>query len=52
MKTYTLAAVAQLIDKYQDVIDFGTAEDASDDILLEKAERTLGLQFISPTRIF
>ncbi len=52
MKTYTLADVAQLINKYPDVIDFGTAEDAPDDILIEKAERTLGLQFTSSYKSF
>ncbi|EJF77299.1 hypothetical protein MCQ_01523, partial [Candidatus Bartonella washoeensis Sb944nv] len=30
MKTYTLDDVAQLIDKYSDIINFGTAEDAPD----------------------
>ncbi|WP_375702774.1 SMI1/KNR4 family protein, partial [Bartonella sp. CL43QHWL] len=52
MKSYTLADVAQLINKYPDVIDFGTAEDAPDDILIEKAERTLGLQFTSSYKSF
>ncbi|WP_375692925.1 SMI1/KNR4 family protein [Bartonella sp. AP213QHHD] len=52
MKTYTLADVAQLINKYPDVIDFGTAEDAPDDILIEKSERTLGLQFTSSYKSF
>ncbi|WP_330168924.1 SMI1/KNR4 family protein [Bartonella grahamii] len=52
MKTYTLDDVAQLINKYPDVIDFGTAEDAPDDILIEKAERTLGLQFTTSYKSF
>ncbi|WP_375666712.1 SMI1/KNR4 family protein [Bartonella sp. TT121SHDZB] len=52
MKTYILGDVAQLINKYPDVIDFGTAEDAPDDILIEKAERTLGLQFTSSYKSF
>ncbi|EJF78960.1 SMI1 / KNR4 family [Candidatus Bartonella washoeensis] len=52
MKTYTLADVAQLIDKYSDIINFGTAEDAPDDILIEKAEKTLGLQFTSSYKNF
>ncbi|UTO28989.1 SMI1/KNR4 family protein [Bartonella harrusi] len=52
MKIYTLTDVAQLIDKYSDKVDFGTAEDAPDDILIEKAEKTLGLQFTSSYKSF
>ncbi|WP_375687743.1 MULTISPECIES: SMI1/KNR4 family protein [unclassified Bartonella] len=52
MKTYTLGDVAQLINKYPDVIDFGTAEDAPDDIWIEKAEKALGLQFTSSYKSF
>ncbi|CAK00856.1 SMI1/KNR4 family protein [Bartonella tribocorum] len=56
MKTYTLDDVAVLIDKVNkyddDIINFGTAEDAPDDILIEKAERTLGLQFTSSYKSF
>ncbi|WP_035008033.1 SMI1/KNR4 family protein [Candidatus Bartonella washoeensis] len=52
MKTYTLDDVAQLIDKYSDIINFGTAEDAPDDILIEKAEKTLGLQFTDSYKSF
>ncbi|ENN94818.1 SMI1/KNR4 family protein [Bartonella vinsonii] len=52
MKTYTLDDVAQLVDRYSDIIDFGTAEDAPDDILIEKAEKTLCLQFTSSYKSF
>ncbi|EJF95290.1 hypothetical protein ME9_00785, partial [Bartonella taylorii 8TBB] len=52
MKIYTLADVAQLVDKYQDVIDFGTAEDAPDDIWIKKAEESLGLQFTTSYKDF
>ncbi|WP_254472595.1 SMI1/KNR4 family protein [Bartonella sp. B1098] len=52
MKTYTLADVVQLIDKYPDVIDFGTAEDAPDDVLIKKEEKTLSLQFTSSYKSF
>ncbi|WP_375685590.1 SMI1/KNR4 family protein [Bartonella sp. TT110JLCBS] len=45
MKTYTLDDVVQLIDKYSDSIDFGSTDEAVDDALIEKAEKTLGLQF-------
>ncbi|WP_375632932.1 SMI1/KNR4 family protein [Bartonella sp. AA74HLJMH] len=52
MKTYTLADVAQLINKYPDVIDFGTAEDAASDVRIKEAEKTLGLQFTSSYKSF
>ncbi|WP_375607372.1 MULTISPECIES: SMI1/KNR4 family protein [unclassified Bartonella] len=56
MKIYTLDDVAVLIDKVNkyddDIINFGTAEDAPDDILIEKAEKTLGLQFTSSYKSF
>ncbi|WP_375659565.1 SMI1/KNR4 family protein [Bartonella sp. MR30HLJHH] len=56
MKTYTLDDVAVLIDKVnkydEEIINFGSAEDAPDDILIEKAERTLGLQFTSSYKSF
>ncbi len=56
MKTYTLDDVTVLIDKVNkyddDIIDFGTAEDAPDDILIEKAEETLALQFTSSSKSF
>ncbi|WP_273724592.1 SMI1/KNR4 family protein [Bartonella sp. AU18XJBT] len=52
MKTYTLADVVQLIDKYSDRINFGTADDGVDDVLIEKAEKTLGLQFTTSYKSF
>ncbi|WP_375662765.1 SMI1/KNR4 family protein [Bartonella sp. CL266QHHD] len=52
MKTYTLADVAVLVDKYSDSIDFGTTDEAVDDVLIEKAEKTLGLQFTSSYKSF
>ncbi|WP_208433194.1 SMI1/KNR4 family protein [Bartonella taylorii] len=52
MKTYTLDDVAQLINKYSDSIDFGTTDEAVDDALIEKAEKTLGLQFTSSYKSF
>ncbi|WP_273724525.1 SMI1/KNR4 family protein [Bartonella sp. AU18XJBT] len=52
MKTYTLADVAVLVDKYSDSIDFGTADDGVDDVLIEKAEKTLGLQFTTSYKSF
>ncbi len=52
MKTYTLADVAQLVDKYIDSVDFGTTDEAVDDVLIEKAKKTLGLQFTSSYKSF
>ncbi|WP_019219049.1 SMI1/KNR4 family protein [Bartonella florencae] len=52
MKTYTLDDVAVLIDKYSDIINFGTAENAVDDLLIEKAERALGLQLTTSYKSF
>ncbi|WP_375624298.1 MULTISPECIES: SMI1/KNR4 family protein [unclassified Bartonella] len=52
MKTYTLADVAVLVDKYSDSIDFGTTDEAVDDVLIEKAEKILGLQFTSSYKSF
>ncbi|WP_375656287.1 SMI1/KNR4 family protein [Bartonella sp. MR63HLJHH] len=52
MKTYTLADVAVLVDKYSDSIDFGSTDEAVDDALIEKAEKTLGLQFTSSYKSF
>ncbi|WP_375608706.1 MULTISPECIES: SMI1/KNR4 family protein [unclassified Bartonella] len=56
MKTYTLDDVAVLIDKvnkYDDeIINFGTAKNAVDDIWIEKAEKALGLQFTSSYKSF
>ncbi|EJF86571.1 hypothetical protein ME1_01374 [Bartonella vinsonii subsp. arupensis OK-94-513] len=56
MKTYTLDDVAVLIDKVNkyddDIINFGTAKNAVDDLVIEKAEKTLGLQFTSSYKVF
>ncbi|MBB4077371.1 hypothetical protein GGR08_001702 [Bartonella fuyuanensis] len=56
MKTYTLADVVQLIDKvnkYDDeIINFGTAEDAVSDVRIKEAEKTLGLQFTTSYKDF
>ncbi|WP_208439755.1 SMI1/KNR4 family protein [Bartonella grahamii] len=52
MKTYTLADVAVLVDKYSDSIDFGTTDEAVDDVLIEKAEGILKLQFTSSYKSF
>ncbi|CAK00861.1 SMI1/KNR4 family protein [Bartonella tribocorum] len=59
MKTYTLADVAVLIDKVNkyddDIITFGSEDDEeneTDDLQIEKAEKTLGLQFTSSYKVF
>ncbi|WP_375635935.1 SMI1/KNR4 family protein [Bartonella sp. MR90HLJMH] len=52
MKTYTLADVAVLVDKYSDSIDFGSTDEAVDDVLIEKAEGILKLQFTSSYKSF
>ncbi|GAA5113360.1 SMI1/KNR4 family protein [Bartonella jaculi] len=52
MKIYTLTDVAQLVDKYSNIINFGSAEDAPDDVWIKRAEETLGLQFTSSYKGF
>ncbi|WP_375610984.1 MULTISPECIES: SMI1/KNR4 family protein [unclassified Bartonella] len=52
MKTYTLADVAVLVDKYNDIIHFRTEDDAVDDLVIERAEKALGLQFTSSYKSF
>ncbi|WP_208441059.1 hypothetical protein [Bartonella raoultii] len=52
MQTYTLADVAVLIDKYNDMINFATVENIPDNILIENAAKTLGLQFTSSYKNF
>ncbi len=47
MKTYTLADVAQYIDMYSHVINFGTEKNTPDDVRIKTAENTLDLQFTS-----
>ncbi|UTO28990.1 SMI1/KNR4 family protein [Bartonella harrusi] len=52
MKTYTLDDVRELVDKYNDIINFRTEENVADDLLIEKAEKALGLQFTSSYKSF
>ncbi|WP_083868432.1 SMI1/KNR4 family protein, partial [Bartonella queenslandensis] len=56
MKTYTLADVAVLIDKVNkydgDIINLGTEKNAVDDLVIEKAEKALGLKFTSSYKVF
>ncbi|WP_375683765.1 SMI1/KNR4 family protein [Bartonella sp. AP285QHHD] len=56
METYTLADVVILIDKvnkYDDeIIHFRTEDDAVDDLVIERAEKALGLQFTSSYKSF
>ncbi|WP_375643998.1 MULTISPECIES: SMI1/KNR4 family protein [unclassified Bartonella] len=53
MKTYTLDDVLELVDKYNgDIINFGTEDDAVGDLVIEKAEKALGLQFTSSYKSF
>ncbi|MBB4077190.1 hypothetical protein GGR08_001510 [Bartonella fuyuanensis] len=56
MKTYTLDDVIELVDKVNkynsNIVSFGTAENAVDDLVIEKAEKALGLQFTSFYKVF
>ncbi|WP_375622838.1 MULTISPECIES: SMI1/KNR4 family protein [unclassified Bartonella] len=53
MKTYTLDDVLELVNKYNgDIINFGTEDDAVGDLVIEKAEKALGLQFTSSYKSF
>ncbi|WP_375637495.1 MULTISPECIES: SMI1/KNR4 family protein [unclassified Bartonella] len=52
MKTYTLADVAELVEKYSDIVDFGTAEDAVSDERIEEAEKILGVKFTTSYKDF
>ncbi|CAK01659.1 SMI1/KNR4 family protein [Bartonella tribocorum] len=56
MKTYTLDDVVILIDKVNkyddDIIHFRTEDDAVDDLIIERAEKALGLQFTSSYKSF
>ncbi|ENN94817.1 hypothetical protein BVtw_05020 [Bartonella vinsonii subsp. berkhoffii str. Tweed] len=45
MKIYTLDDVVQLVDKYSNDINFGTAAHGPSDLVIKKAEKALGLQF-------
>ncbi|WP_375608842.1 MULTISPECIES: SMI1/KNR4 family protein [unclassified Bartonella] len=53
MKTYTLDDVIQLVDKYEgDIVNFCSDENAVDDLVIEKAEKALGLKFTSSYKSF
>ncbi|MCZ2159252.1 SMI1/KNR4 family protein [Bartonella sp. 220] len=55
MKIYTLDDVRELVDKYNDIINFGAEDDEdneTDDLLIKKAEKALGLQFTSSYKVF
>ncbi|WP_144756170.1 SMI1/KNR4 family protein [Bartonella saheliensis] len=52
MKTYTLDDIVVLVDKYNDIINFRTEENAADDLRIEKEEKALGLQFTSSYKSF
>ncbi|WP_375679740.1 SMI1/KNR4 family protein [Bartonella sp. AP7XZML] len=53
MKTYTLDDVIQLVDKYEgDIVNFCSEENAVGDLVIEKAEKALGLQFTSSYKVF
>ncbi|WP_208441390.1 SMI1/KNR4 family protein [Bartonella raoultii] len=52
MKSYTLSDVAQYIDMYSHVINFGTEKNAPDDVRIKTAENALDLQFTSSYKSF
>ncbi|WP_273783005.1 SMI1/KNR4 family protein [Bartonella sp. ML69XJBT] len=52
MKTYNLSDVTQLVSKYSDSVDFGSTDEAVDDVLIEKAEGILKLQFTTSYKSF
>ncbi|UTO28993.1 SMI1/KNR4 family protein [Bartonella harrusi] len=53
MKTYTLDDVRELVDKYEgDIVNFCSEEKAVDDLVIEKAEKALGLQFTTSYKAF
>ncbi|EJF74828.1 hypothetical protein MCO_01825, partial [Bartonella sp. DB5-6] len=53
MKNYTLDDVVELVDKYDgDIVNFCSEENAVDDLMIEKAEKALGLQFTSSYKAF
>ncbi|WP_254475543.1 SMI1/KNR4 family protein [Bartonella sp. B1098] len=52
MKSYTLSDVAQLVDMHSYVINFGTQDNAPDDVRIKTAENTLDLQFTSSYKSF
>ncbi|MET3590585.1 hypothetical protein ABID23_001701, partial [Bartonella silvatica] len=52
MKSYTLSDVAQYVDMHSHVINFGTQDNAPDEVRIKTAENTLGLQFTSSYKNF
>ncbi|WP_330168717.1 SMI1/KNR4 family protein [Bartonella grahamii] len=52
MKSYTLSDVAQYVDMHSHVINFGTQDNAPDDVRIKTAENTLDLQFTSSYKSF
>ncbi|WP_019220838.1 SMI1/KNR4 family protein [Bartonella senegalensis] len=52
MKSYTLSDVAQYVDMHSHVINFGTQDNAPDDVRITTAENTLDLQFTSSYKSF
>ncbi len=56
MKIYTLDDVAVLIDKVNkyndDIVNFCSEENAVGDLVIEKAEKALGLKFTSSYKSF
>ncbi|EJF98585.1 hypothetical protein MEI_00408 [Bartonella vinsonii subsp. arupensis Pm136co] len=53
MKTYTLNDVIELVDKYEgDIVNFASKDKEVDDLVIEKAEKALGLQFTSSYKAF
>ncbi|EJF74142.1 hypothetical protein ME7_01601 [Bartonella birtlesii LL-WM9] len=53
MKAYTLDDVIELVDKYEgDIVNFASKDNAVDDLVIEKAEEILGLQFTSFYKAF
>ncbi|PIT67789.1 SMI1/KNR4 family protein [Bartonella tribocorum] len=53
MKTYTLNDVIELVDKYDgDIVNFCSEENVVNNLVIEKAEKVLGLQFTSSYKSF
>ncbi|WP_139413292.1 SMI1/KNR4 family protein [Bartonella mastomydis] len=52
MDNFTLFDVAQFVEVHSHVINFGTADNAVDDMMIKKAEEILGLQFTSSYKSF
>ncbi|UTO29154.1 SMI1/KNR4 family protein [Bartonella harrusi] len=53
MKTYTLDDVRELVDKYEgDIVNFASKDKEADELMIEKAEKALGLQFTTSYKAF